>query len=105
MKICTMEGCNNKYRAKGYCMKHYKRMWRNGSSGLKEPKQHDIYTPENNYFLNVLSKTKKRLNLTGEELATLIDTRIDTYRKWSQGKTTPNEEIQDKVLKILKDNV
>jgi hypothetical protein len=31
MKICSVEGCNNPHQAKGYCMKHYRRLQRTGS--------------------------------------------------------------------------
>lgn len=29
-KVCSVEGCNNKHHAKGYCDKHYKQVRRNG---------------------------------------------------------------------------
>lgn len=31
LKLCSVEGCNNKYLAKGYCSKHYTRFIRHGS--------------------------------------------------------------------------
>lgn len=58
-----------------------------------------------NDFQAKLNSEKKKRKLTGAEFAVLIDTKIDTYRKWSQGRAIPNEEIQCKVLKILKDNI
>ena len=30
MKICKVEGCNGKHKAKGYCNKHYKQLLRHG---------------------------------------------------------------------------
>lgn len=30
MKSCTIEGCNNKYYCKGYCLMHYTRLLRHG---------------------------------------------------------------------------
>ena len=55
-----------------------------------------------NDFQNTLNKAKIKLNMTGAEFAVLIDTKIDTYRKWSQGRATPNEEIQERVLEAIK---
>lgn len=31
MKICNVEGCQSRHSAKGYCLKHYKRVKRKGS--------------------------------------------------------------------------
>ena len=30
MKICKVEGCDRKHRAKGYCPKHYLQVWKHG---------------------------------------------------------------------------
>lgn len=35
MKLCELENCGNLVRAKGLCSKHYKRVWRSGSTELK----------------------------------------------------------------------
>lgn len=35
MKICTVLNCNEKYRAKGYCVKHYQRFLRHGSPDIR----------------------------------------------------------------------
>lgn len=31
-KKCTVDDCERKHWAKGYCKKHYKRLWRNGTT-------------------------------------------------------------------------
>lgn len=43
MRICSVKGCNNQHKAKGYCMKHYRRFLRNGTIDKWEFKRyHDV---------------------------------------------------------------
>lgn len=35
MKKCTVNGCNDKHYGKGYCSKHYQRVYKNGTSDKK----------------------------------------------------------------------
>jgi hypothetical protein len=37
LKVCDIEGCNEKHRAKGFCGKHYKQ-WRKGRLGETVPR-------------------------------------------------------------------
>jgi hypothetical protein len=30
LKVCSVEGCDNKAHARGYCRKHYGQIWRKG---------------------------------------------------------------------------
>ena len=41
MKKCSVDGCERKYDAKGYCKKHYDRFKRNGDPSLKN-EQHGL---------------------------------------------------------------
>jgi hypothetical protein len=48
MKICSAEECNEKHYAKGYCKKHYLRIWKNGTLIIiKNPKNHKEYKNPN----------------------------------------------------------
>jgi hypothetical protein len=38
MKICSINGCSNKYSAGDYCHKHYMRKWRHGDPLIKKKK-------------------------------------------------------------------
>jgi hypothetical protein len=44
MKICSVEGCNGKYHAKGYCVKHYNQVRRYGyvSRTIYDPNEINI---------------------------------------------------------------
>jgi len=33
---CKLENCSAKHHAKGYCQKHYRRMWREKRKGIEE---------------------------------------------------------------------
>jgi len=35
MKTCSVEGCNDKHHAKGYCRKHHTRWSRHGNPDIK----------------------------------------------------------------------
>ena len=35
MRKCEIEGCEGKYKAKGFCGKHYKRLWKHGDPSVK----------------------------------------------------------------------
>lgn len=38
MKVCSVEGCNEKVSARGYCQKHYNAMWYKTSSEREGPR-------------------------------------------------------------------
>lgn len=42
MRICLISGCNNKYSAKGYCKKHYKRWWKYGDPLYTKRERHGM---------------------------------------------------------------
>ena len=54
-------------------------------------------------FQSIIIDAKSKLNITGADFAVLIETKIDTFRKWSQGRAIPNEERQEEVLAIIKE--
>lgn len=39
MRVCSVEGCNEKYCAKGFCRKHYKRFLREQERNKKPKKE------------------------------------------------------------------
>ena len=51
MRVCDFDGCNAPHQAKGYCRKHYQRLWKHGTpeittfewtKGFRSyPSQHD----------------------------------------------------------------
>ena len=43
MKKCTLEGCNNKHKAKGYCIKHYTRLRNHGDVYKAEKERHGMH--------------------------------------------------------------
>ncbi len=48
MKTCTVEGCDNRYLAKGLCQKHYLRKWRYGDVSITKLERHGMENiPEN----------------------------------------------------------
>jgi len=57
MKICKVDGCKNKYQARGYCQKHYKRLRNYGDPLFTKIEMHGmINTPE----YEIWSGMKKR---------------------------------------------
>lgn len=59
MKTCSMVGCNNEVKAKGYCHKHYVRFKRYGNSSTVKIELHGMKkTPEYQVWQNL----KKRCN-------------------------------------------
>lgn len=36
MRTCTIEGCDNKLKAKGYCVKHHQRYRRHGDANYQK---------------------------------------------------------------------
>lgn len=52
MKICSIKGCNKKYRSKGLCNNHYMRLWKTGSTNLKDKSP----------FTRMMNKVIKRKN-------------------------------------------
>jgi len=51
---CKIEGCDNKYHAKGYCKRHYQQYWYTGSPVIKRPNPHG--TPEERFWRYVDKK-------------------------------------------------
>jgi len=42
MRICKIEGCENKHKAKGLCRKHYLRLWKHGDPFFKKAEKHGM---------------------------------------------------------------
>lgn len=43
MRLCTIEDCNGKHYANGYCQKHYLRWWRHGDPFYIERKELEMH--------------------------------------------------------------
>lgn len=52
MRICSIEGCNEKHEAKGYCKKHYRRFHKYGDPLGKPQKRHRVSYEENHKVIN-----------------------------------------------------
>lgn len=67
MSICKVDGCENKCKAKGYCLKHYKQFLRYGFTKRSRKEPNEIILHEN--YAEILL-----YNMMGEEVArALID--------------------------------
>ena len=53
-------------------------------------------------FNDILKNAKTMLNMNRMEFASLLGHPIDSVTKWYQGRATPNEERQEKILAIIK---
>lgn len=53
-------------------------------------------------FNKKLIEAKKKLDITGAELANLTGIPIDSLRTWLQNKVTPRKNRQEEVLAIIK---
>ena len=40
--ICSIKDCNNAHKAKGYCQKHYTRLWKYGDPLFKKTEEHGL---------------------------------------------------------------
>lgn len=87
MKICSINGCNGKHLAKGYCVRHYKQMKRHGRV-FNTRYETNEYVDVGDYLEIILK------NIKGEESGrTLIDSSqrslVDEYRfGYKDGYTT-----------------
>ena len=73
MKICKVEGCNNKVHGKGYCNKHYRQFKRYGEirRTLKDPNEivlHDDYAEIILYDMNRPLRNNNTSGITGVSL-------------------------------------
>ena len=66
MKMCSVDGCNNKHCAKGYCKKHYYQMYRNNCINDKIS-QDNIYIEKEDYVVIIITKPN------GDKEETLIN--------------------------------
>ncbi len=63
MRICKIEGCENKHVAKGYCNKHYLKFWEYGDPHYKKNEQHGMrYTPEYQIWANIKDRCHNKKN-------------------------------------------
>jgi hypothetical protein len=71
MKSCSIENCENKYKAKGFCSKHYEKNKRLGDPLAKKEKQScSIENCENKYFCKGFCQKHYEKNKTyGDPLA------------------------------------
>ena len=78
MKKCSVEGCDNKYYAKGYCSKHYRQFKRHSQTSKRTTHDPNEIIEYDDYAEMILYNNK------GEEVArTLIDLEyIDPVKKY-----------------------
>ena len=65
MRICKIEGCENKHEAKGYCNKHYLRIWRYGDPLfiVRTQESHGMFgTSEYQTWLNMKTRCNNKNN-------------------------------------------
>jgi hypothetical protein len=68
MRTCSIEGCDNKHEAKGFCNKHYLRVYLNGSLELKTREKGSGYIGDRYHEVEVNGKHRKMHHLIVEKV-------------------------------------
>jgi hypothetical protein len=85
MKICSVEGCNKKHEAKGYCTMHYQRLLRHGDP---------LYVKNNKSLLNTCKiEGCENTNIASNELCWKHYQRFLKYGNPHEIKTMENKGI------------
>lgn len=107
MKKCKIEGCINKYHAKGYCKKHYKRYKKHGNATKRTIyDKNEIIKFDKHYVMFLYNKNCKKV------AETIFDSNIDEIKKHKWHLThfgyVVSDIGNDKIIflhKIVNDNI
>lgn len=73
MKICSIEGCGNKAKSRGYCQTHYMRLHRHGTVSAGRPEWYGSKTKHPLYITWMAAKREGKLCDSWKDFWKFID--------------------------------